>query len=85
MPRTLYSIQPRERTWKQNHPTQWHDAVNEKMLDPIAGSPATTKSVAGIILLFVDDLFETWHVLRFSCAKSTKRTISCDVCEKSTY
>ena len=31
----------------------------EKMLDPIAGSPATGKSVAGIINLFVDDLFGT--------------------------
>ena len=30
-----------------------------KMLDPIAGSPATTKSVSGIILLFEDDLFGT--------------------------
>ena len=29
------------------------------MLDPIAGSPATGKSVAGIIKLFVDDLFGT--------------------------
>ena len=29
------------------------------MLDPIAGSPATGKSVAGIINLFVDDLFGT--------------------------
>ena len=28
------------------------------MLDPIARSPATGKSVAGIINLFVDDLFE---------------------------
>ena len=29
----------------------------KKTLDPIAGSPATGKSVAGIIDLFVDDLF----------------------------
>ena len=28
-----------------------------KMLDPVAGSPATGKSVTGIINLFVDDLF----------------------------
>ena len=28
-------------------------------MDPIAGSPATGKSVAGIINLFVDDLFGT--------------------------
>ena len=35
------------------------DAAFEKMLDPIAGSPATGKSVAGIINLFVDDLFGT--------------------------
>ena len=67
----LYSIQSRERTWNQNNSTQWHDTSNnstkprvrteacaafEKMLDPIAGSPATGKSVAGIINLFVDDL-----------------------------
>ena len=70
----LYSIQSRERTWNQNSSTQWHDASNistkprvrteadaafEKMLDPIAGSPATGKSVAGIIKFFVDDLFGT--------------------------
>ena len=35
------------------------DAAFEKMLDPIAGSPATGKSVAVIIHLFVDDLFGT--------------------------
>ena len=29
------------------------------MLDPTASSPATRKSVAGIINLFVDDLFGT--------------------------
>ena len=28
-------------------------------MDPIAGSPATGKTVAGIINLFVDDLFGT--------------------------
>ena len=58
----------------KNNTTQWHDTSNishkprvrtevhdayEKMLDPIAGSPATGKSVAGIINLFVDDLFGT--------------------------
>ena len=32
---------------------------SEKMLDPIAGSPATRKTVARIIDLFVDDLFVT--------------------------
>ena len=68
----LYSIQSRERTWNQNSSTQWDDTSNistkprvrteadaafEKMLDPIAGSPATRKSVAGIINLIVDDLF----------------------------
>ena len=31
----------------------------KKTLDPVAGSPATGKSVAGIINLFVDDLFGT--------------------------
>ena len=35
------------------------DAAFERMLDPIEGSPATGKSVAGIINLFVDDLFGT--------------------------
>ena len=33
-------------------------AAFEKMLDPIAGSPATGKSVVGIINLFADDLSE---------------------------
>ena len=35
------------------------EAAFEKTLDPIAGSPALGKSVAGIIYLFVDDLFGT--------------------------
>ena len=34
------------------------DAAFQKMLDPIAGSPATGKSVAGIINVFVDDCSE---------------------------
>ena len=34
-------------------------AAFEKTLDPTAGTPATGKSVAGIINLFVDDLFGT--------------------------
>ena len=60
--------------WKQNTIAQSHgtgnvrnesrdqsevEAAFEKTLDPIAGSPATGKSVAGIINLFVDDLFGT--------------------------
>ena len=53
----LYSIQSRERTWKQNYPTRCHDAAFEKMLDPIARSPATRKSRVGFC--FVDDLFGT--------------------------
>ena len=59
---------------KQKNHTQWNDTSNtsvkprvttevddafEKMLDPIAGSPATGKSVTRIINLFVDDLFIT--------------------------
>ena len=70
----LYSVQSRERTLNQRNYTHWKDtsnisnkphvrtevdAASEKMLDPIAGSPATAKSVAGIINLFVDDLFGT--------------------------
>ena len=35
------------------------EAAFEKTLDPIAGSPATGKSVARIINLFVDHLFGT--------------------------
>ena len=35
------------------------DAAFERMLDPIEGSPATGKSVAGILNPFVDDLFGT--------------------------
>ena len=57
----LFSMQSRERTWKQNNSSQWRGASNilteprvraevdaafEKMLGPIAGSPATGKSVA---------------------------------------
>ena len=59
---------------KQKNHTQWNDTSNislkprvtteaddafEKILDPIAGSPATRKSVTRIINLFVDDLFGT--------------------------
>ena len=50
----LYSKQSRERTWNQNNSTHCHDAAFEKMLDPIAGSPATVKSVVGIINLFLE-------------------------------
>ena len=71
----LCSIQSRERTGNQHNSTQWHDTSNistkprvrkeadaafEKMLAPIAGSPATRKSVAGIINLKEDDLFGTF-------------------------
>ena len=35
------------------------DAAHEQMLDPIASSPVTGKSVARILNLFVDDLFGT--------------------------
>ena len=35
------------------------DAAFEKMLDPIEGSPAIGKSVAGLLKLFVDDLIGT--------------------------
>ena len=35
------------------------DAACDKILEPIEGSPATGKSMAGIINLFVDDLFGT--------------------------
>ena len=35
------------------------EAAFEKTQDPMAGSPAAGKSVAGIINLFVDDLFGT--------------------------
>ena len=55
----VYSIQSRDRTWKQNNSTQWHDAAFEIMPGHNAGSPAEGKSVAGIIHLFVDDLFGT--------------------------
>ena len=35
------------------------EAAFEKTLDPIVGSPASGKSVSGIINLFVDDIFGT--------------------------
>ena len=55
----FYSKQSRERTWNQNNCTHCHDAAFVKMLDPIAGSPATGISVVGIIYVVVDDLFRT--------------------------
>ena len=55
----LYSTQSRERTRNQNKSTNCHDAAFEKMLHPIARTPAAGKSVVGIIDLFVDDLFGT--------------------------
>ena len=60
----LYSIQSRERMWNQINSTQWNDTGNisnkprlrtevdaphDKMLDPIAGSPTTGKSVTRIV------------------------------------
>ena len=70
----LYSTQTSKQNWNQTSFTQGHrineislesrarskgDAALEKMLDPIEGSPATGKSVAGIINLFVEDRFGT--------------------------
>ena len=55
----LYSTHARERTRNQNNSTHNHDAVFEKMLDPIAGSPAAGTSVVGIIDFFVGDLLGT--------------------------
>ena len=43
---------------KPSHRIETDDPY-DRMQDPIAGSPATGKSVAGIINLFVDDLFGT--------------------------
>ena len=73
----LYSMQSRERTCNQTYCTQWHDtsdislepyarsqrdAAFEKMLDPIESSSATSKSVARIMNLFVDDLkWNKWN------------------------
>ena len=70
----LFSTQTRGPNWNQTCSTQWHetndisfesrvrskeDAAFERMLDPIEVSPATGKSVAGILNLFVGDLFGT--------------------------
>ena len=70
----LRVVQSRERTWDQRNYTQRNDTGNisieprvrteadaayEKMLDSIAGSPATRKTLAGIMNLFVDDLSGT--------------------------
>ena len=64
----------RERTWNQGDYSQCKNKNNisieprerieaddayDRMQVPIAGSPATEKHVAGIINLFVDDLFGT--------------------------
>ena len=63
----LYSTQTRDSThWNntsnisnESRARSEGDATFEKMLDPIEGSPATGRSVAGILNLFVDDLFGT--------------------------
>ena len=39
------------------------EAALEKTLDPIAGSPARGKSVAGIINLFLPDLEKTFKLV----------------------
>ena len=68
----LYSTQTCNPNWNRTCSTQGHgtndislescvrsqgDAAFERMLDPIEGSQATGTSVAGIINLFVDDVF----------------------------
>ena len=55
----LCSTQSRERTWKQKIQHAATMLHLKEMLDPITGSPAAGKSSAGIIDLFVDDLFGT--------------------------
>ena len=70
----LHSTKSRELTWDRKNTTQRNDKGNisteprvrteaaaafEKMLDPIAGSPAKAKSVAAITSPMVDDLFGT--------------------------
>ena len=66
--------------WRQKTFAQWHgtgnvpaelrkrtemDAAYEKMLDPIAGSPTTGKSVVGIIfflwIIFVEQVETKWN------------------------
>ena len=55
----LYSTQSRERTRNLNNLTHFHDGAFEKILVPVAESPATGKYVAGIINLFEGDLLGT--------------------------
>ena len=63
----LYSTQSRERAWEnwgprttaQQHGTGDAHAESGERSESTAGSPATGKSVAGIINLFVDDPFGT--------------------------
>ena len=54
------------------------EAALEKTLDPIAGSPSMGKSVAGIIHLFVDDLFgvgsEDWNDVTFTRTENSLDT-----------
>ena len=52
------------------------DAASEKMLDPIEGSPATGKSAAGIINLFVDDLFGKVEPKRKNVSSQTEKRFS---------
>ena len=62
---TLETKGPSHRKTVQRTPSLHHVSDQkwrlplEKTLDPIAGSPATGKSVAGIINLFVDNHFKT--------------------------
>ena len=70
----FFSMNSREQTWNQGDYSQCKnkdnisikpsdrieaDGAYDRILNPIAGSPATGKNVAGTINLFVDDLFET--------------------------
>ena len=70
----LYSTQTCKQNWNKAFYTQGHDTHDislesrarsqgdpayEKMLDPTEGSPATGKSVAGILELLVDDILGT--------------------------
>ena len=58
-PKILYTVAQHKQHLDESRARSKRDAAFDKMLDPIEGSPATGKSVAGIINLFVVYQFAT--------------------------
>ena len=56
--RTVHTVILISYTFTESRERSEMEAAFEKKLDPIAGSPATGKSVTGIINLFVNDFLQ---------------------------